>query len=294
MDNTEKCSAVDTEYGVEISAEHRMNEMAAQFSSRGLVKSVERDAETQIRRETKTREEEPDAYRLSALSEEYITERYRHGKELMNGGDLLDYFDETRAVRTKDADFASSCQSDELVKSGDAKKACIVSVRSEKKPLMREKISKLPQRIKTLPTETVERVKLSAPLWFDGSKPDTSRETRRFPLSAFASILAIAMSLMLVVASSVLINHAEGRLNSLKIEVAQLEGDVADMKSDLSVQNDLLALREVAVNELGMVEEDFVRMEYVSKDTEDSIVILDEEEEQTVGLSAILNALGIK
>ena len=294
MSNTEKNLDVSTENALEVSAENRTCDIAAQFSSRGLVKSVEKEAEAQIGREEATRAEEPTYYRLSTLSDRYIEKRYRHGKALMDGSDLVEYFDETRELRTRDADFSEDAPSDELVGRGEAEKTLVVPVRGEKKIRMRERVSSLPQRAKRLPAQTVERIKLSTPLWFNGDKPDSSREARRFPLSAFAAILAIAMSLTLVVASSVLVNHAEGRLNTLKIEVAQLSGEVADMNADLSVQHDVLALREIAINELGMVDEDFVRMEYVSNDTDDSIVILEEEEADSIGISAILNALGIK
>ena len=294
MNITEKKFEFDGNHGVQMSAEPQMQAIAAQFSSRGLVKSVEKDTEAQILRENQTRAEEPEAYRLSELSEGYITARYRHGKDTMSGNDLLEYFCETRARRTQNADFSESAPSDEEIVRGEAEKTCVLSVKSDNAPEIAERIAALPQKIRTLPEETVEKIKLSTPIWFDKSRPDTKSERRRFPLSAFAAILAIAMSLTLVVASSVLVNHAEGRLNTLKIEVSQVSSEVSDMKSDLSVQHDLLALREIAVNEMGMVDEDFVRTEYVSNHSEDSIVILEEEEEKNVGLSAILNALGIK
>ncbi len=294
MSITEERTNVDTGREIEISAESRLQDLTARFSSRGLSRSVEKDAEAQILREKETQSFEPSSYRLSTLSDSYVSEKYRHGKELMSEGDLLEYFAETRAQRTQDTDFSQTLPEDELVKSGDAERECVLPVRGTGEVQLRKKIASLPRKIKTLPRETKERVKLSYPLWFNGAKPDTSRETRRFPLSAFAAILVVAMSLMLVVASSVLVNHAEGRFNTLKIEASELSAEIADMEADLAVQNDLLALREVAVNELGMVDEDFVRMEYVSNDTENSIVILDEEEEKTVGLSAILNALGIQ
>ncbi len=294
MKSTEQHFLGSEERGIEVSAENRTCDIAAQFSRRGLVRSVEKDTEAQLRREEQLRSEEPTYYRLSTLSEDYVEERYRHGKEVMDGEDLLEYFGETRAMRAETEDFAKTLPADELVKSGEAEKPCVVSVRGETRQRMRERISALPQAVRRLPEQTVERVKISTPLWFNGAKADSSREARRFPLSAFAAILAIAMSLMLVVASSVLVNHAENRLNTLKIEVSHVASEVSDIQAELSVGTDVIALREVAVNELGMVDEDFVRMEYVSNDTEDSIVILEEEESESIGLSAILNALGIK
>jgi hypothetical protein len=113
-------------------------------------------------------------------------------------------------------------------------------------------------------------------------------------LSAFAAILAVAMSLMLVVASSVMIYHGESRLNTLKIEASDLSDEIFEMKNDLGAKTDLLAIRDVAVNEFGMVSEAYVRQEYLASDAEDSIVVYEDEGEQMIGLGALLNALGIK
>ena len=294
MNITEKKFEFDENHGVQMSAEPQMQAIAAQFSSRGLAKSVEKDTEAQILRENQTRAEEPEAYRLSELSEGYITARYRHGKDTMSGNDLLEYFCETRARRTQNADFSESAPSDEAIVRGEAEKACVLSVKSDREPEIAERIAALPQKIRTLPEETVEKIKLSTPIWFDKSSPDTNSERRRFPLSAFAAILAIAMSLTLVVASSVIVHHGEGRLNSLKIEASELSGEITEMRSELSVKNDLLTIREIAINEFGMVDEEFVRMEYVSNNEGDTVVIYEEEEEHRVGLSALLSALGLK
>lgn len=272
----------------------QMNAIAEKFSSRGLASSIKRDTEAQIAREEETRAAEPDAYRLSNYSEEYISARYRHGKDLMSGDDLMEYFREMHEERTKYADFSEAPPKDELVKSGDAEKPCKPALRGEVRTTVGKRLSAMPQTVRELPARTWERVKLSYPSWFDGSKADTSAETRRFPLSAFAAILAVAMSLTLVVASSVMIHHGESRLNTLKIEISDLSGEILEMKSDLSADTDLLAIRDVAVNEFGMVSEDFVRQEYLSDEKADSIVIYEEEKEQMIGLSALLNALGIK
>lgn len=271
-----------------------MREIADRFANRGLVNTVKRDEKTQIEREAQTRAEEPEAYRLSECSEEYINARYRRGKDLMSGEDVLQYFREGRERRIRDADFSAEPPSDDLVRSGDAEKPYKPVLRAEERTTVRQRLAMLPQMTRELPARTLERVKESYPVWFDGSRADTSRETRTFPLSAFAAILAVAMSLMLVVASSVMIYHGETRLNSLKIEVSSITGEIREMKSDLSSNTDLLAIRDIAVNEYGMVSEDFVRQEYVSGNGEDSIVVYDNEESQSIGLSALLNALGFK
>ena len=187
MESTEQYFDDSVAHSTQLSSECRTCDIAAQFSARGLVKSVEKDTSAQIRREEATCSEEPTYYRLSTLGEECVDVRYRHGKEVMDGEDLLAYFDESRAMRTRDADFSQDVPADELVRAGDAEKRCVSPVRGERRPEMKARLAALPSKIKQLPTETAERVRLSMPLWFNGAKADTRREARRFPLSAFAA-----------------------------------------------------------------------------------------------------------
>ena len=114
------------------------------------------------------------------------------------------------------------------------------------------------------------------------------------PLSAFAAILAIAMSLMLIVASSVLLTRAEDNVSRMKLQVSETSDEVAQMRSDIEASIDLLEIRRIAMEEYGMVEEEYLKMDYISMKTEDSVEAFEDERPTGVGLSAILSAIGIK
>lgn len=280
--------------GLQVSAEPGVREIATRFTGRGLVGCVKRDVEEQERRESETPALAPLAYRMSALPESYISARYRRGKSEMNGGDLIAYFRDTRAMRTEHADFSAVQPKDEAVRAGEMEKACVVAVRTVAMPSVSARVRALPGRVMALPTQAMKKMRQSHTEWFDHARVDTSREARRFPLSALAAIFAIAMSLMLIVASSVMINRGENHVNILKREMTALTGEVSELRSDLAMENDLLAIRNVAVNEFGMVKEEYVRMEYLSVNEGDTIEVFEEEREQSIGLSAILSALGFK
>ncbi|MBQ8311045.1 MAG: hypothetical protein IJX80_08545 [Clostridia bacterium] len=280
--------------GLQVSAEPCVQAISERFCGRGLAYAVHAEAAEQERRERKTASLQPVAYRMSTLSESYISARYRHGKDMMSGGDLLEYFRDTRAMRTQNADFSCVCPADDAIFAGEEDKACVPAVRSTAVPSVRARIALLPGRIKALPAQAMEKMRASHTAWFDHTKADTSREARRFPLSALAAIFAVAMSLMLIVASSVMINQGESRVNTLKRELTAITGEVSELRSDLCMENDLFAIRDVAVNEYGMVSEEYIRMEYLSAGQADSVEVFEEEPEQTIGLSAILSALGIK
>ena len=279
---------------VEISAAPAVAAITEQFSARGVAKAVAVQTREQIEREAATRKEAPTAYRLSVMNDSAIQGIYRHGKESMSSGDLIHYFNETRAMRTKNQDFGASPAQDDEVLSGEAEKPCCAVVKREEETSLSQKLAALPATIKKLPANAVQYIRASLPAWFDFSPVDTTRETRRFPVSAFAAIAVVAVSLMLIVASSVMINHGEKRVSQLTVELNELSNEVLELQSDLDVENDLLQIRDIATSEFGMVEEKYVQMQYLSLGSADSIEVFEEEKQQTVGISALLSAIGVK
>ncbi len=279
---------------LEVRATQEVQTIANRFVARGVTKAVAEQTIQQIEKEKETRKIAPAAYRLSAMSDAAVSGCYRRGKENMSGADLIQYFNETRAIRTKEEDFSAAFVDDEFVLSGEAEKPCYAVVKHEKEETFGEKIAALPEKIRHLPANTIEYIRTSVPAWFDFSPVDTTQSTRRFPVSAFAAIVAVAVSLMLIVASSVMIHHGEKRVSQLTVEVSELASEVSDLKSELDVKNDLLLIRDIATDEFGMVEEKYVKMQYLSMGSSDSIEVFEEEKQESVGISAILSAIGLK
>ena len=279
---------------LEVSAAQEVKTIAGKFVARGITKAAAAEATEQIAKERETRKIAPTAYRLSSMSNAAISGCYRHGKENMSGADLVQYVHETRAIRTKDEDFSVISAEDESVLAGEAEKPCHAVVKHEEEESLKEKLVALPAQIKQLPAKTIDFIRTSSPAWFDFSPIDTTQSTRRFPVSAFAAILAVAVSLMLIVASSVMIQHGEKRVSKLTVELSKLTSEVSDLQSELDVKNDLLVIRDVATNEFGMVEEKYVKMQYLSMGSSDSIEVFEEKKQESVGISAILSAIGLK
>lgn len=265
---------------VEMSAEPMLTALSDRYSSRGLAKVVRENAEEQIRREEMTRENAPEAYRLSSLEESEVDGLYRCGKESMDTADLLRYFDETRQMRTATVDFENVSQDEEqtalLPAAETAPRVSVV------------------ERVRQGIPAVYQRIREDAPGWFDASAADTSGNKKSFPFSAFAALAAIAVSLMLIVASSVMLTRAEDRVNQMTLQIDALASEVADLQADADVQNDLLVIRRIALEEYGMVSEEYLKMDYVSMKTEESIEVYEEERQESVGISALLSAIGIK
>lgn len=271
--------------GLQVSVEPQLRALSNRFAARGLLKSVRDTAAQQIDREEETRALAPHAYRLSLLSEHTIRARYRLGKNEMSSSDLVRYFSETRAERIRNTDFSGNTGVD-LCEDGREES------KTEEKTCNRAVV--LSRQVKALSKSTGTKLLRAIPTWFNGARADTSREIRRFPLSAFAAVLAVAMSLMLIVASSVMLMRAENSIGLLKDEVAAMSDEVAELRSDLDVKYDLLEIRRIAMEEYGMVDEDYLRVQHMNLKTEDSVEVYEDEREDGIGISAILSALGIK
>ncbi len=290
----ETASVTSDVNALQISAGQQVCAIEAQFSARGLCAAVKHDAEEQERQEEETRASEPLSYRLSVLPEGVVNGKYRGGKDVMSGEDLLHYFYDTRALRTREADFASTPATDDSIRSGESEKACRFVVKTVETPTLCGSLAALPAKLLSAPRRAVEAIRTTHGEWFDASPADTRAETRRFPLSALAAIFAVAMSLLLIVASSVMVHQGESRVNSLTMEVDGEMSEVSKIRSDLDVKTDLLQIREVAVEDLGMVDKSYIRMNYLTVGDEDSIEVYETEEEESLGFSALLSAIGLK
>lgn len=274
--------------GLQISAEPYLAALSDQYAERGLVKAVRDSAEAQKRREAETAAQAPDAYRLSSMSAAAVTGIYKRGKETMSANDLLRYFGETRARRIRNADFSGNTGMDVCEGSPIKGESTALTVSQESK-----RLPAFVLRARKLSASVGKHIKMSAPAWFDATRADTGKERTRFPVSAFAAVIAVATSLMLIVASSVLLTRAESNISRLQTQISDASAEAAKLRSDFEVQNNLLEIRRIAIEEYGMVEEDYLKTDYLSLSTQDSVESFDAERDDKVSLSALLSAIGI-
>ena len=99
---------------------------------------------------------------------------------------------------------------------------------------------------------------------------------------------------MLIVASSVMLTRAESRISALTLEAEELNDEIAELRSDVEVNNNLLQIREIATNEYGMVESEYVEMNYLDLQQKETIEVYENDRDGGIGLSALLSAMGIK
>lgn len=272
----------NSESGLQISAEQQLCAISRYYSDRGLRKSVLQDAQKQKEQEKNTRELAPDAYRMSSLSDAAIEGCYRRGKSSMAVNDLMIYFNETRARRIRNTDFSENTGADSVADEENREENAL-AVAKEVSPRLVDRIRAGHKSLKE-----------AAPTWFDSAEPDTSGVKKRFPLSAFAAIAAVAVSLMLIVASSVLVTRAESKTAQLNDQITAAYAESGDLRAKLETRDNLLLIRRIATEEYGMVDEEYVRTQYITLADKDTIETYEEEEKSGTSLSALLSAIGIR
>ena len=257
------------------------------FVKQSVRKAAQNDAHRQIEREDETRAIDPQAYRLSSMSQAQMNGCYRLGKETMSSDDVLRYFTENRNQYLQNATLEGNTGIDECESDPVTKRSLMLA---EDAP---QKVSVI-KHIGSLAVAAKGSFWAARHSWLDFSRADSSKETRRFPLSAFAALVAVAMSLMLIVASSILVTNGESGVNDLKKEIDLTSIELAKLRSDFEVRNDLLEIRKIAVEEYGMVSKDFLKSEQIELAAEDSVEYFEEEPREKVGFAALLSAIGIK
>lgn len=259
-----------------VSPEACVTALSRQFASRGLAKNALEEAKKQIAAEEKTRELAPCAYRLSLLSEGTVTGIYKRGKNTMSAEDLVRYAEESRrmlpAAEESEETFA-------IEPMAEARNTAVVSAE--------------PQGLRQTSVALLKKGKAMLRVWFDAT-PNTVKSEKRFPLSAFAAVCAVAVSLMLIVTGALMVSSAKTQISRLNGEIAELSTQVADLEEDLKNTSDLMEIRRIAMEEYGMVEEEYLKAEYITVETEEKIEVFETKKKNQLSLDAILSAIGWK
>ncbi len=258
--------------------------LSHRFAKRGLIESVRLEAEEQKKTEEETRTLAPCSYRLSLFSEGMIRGVYRRGKDTMNGEDLLRYVSECRAIRRKEKNFDNCPSVYEQASEG-------LTTQTEERAVV--PVQEKRQGVHLTPLNVGRFIKERFPMWFNATKGKNDRE-KKFPLSAFAAIVAVCICMVMIVASALMVTGAEAKISKLKNEVTTLNAEIQDLEEDLRSGSDLMEIRRIAVEEYGMVEAEYLKMDYITLDGEDGVEAFEKEERRGIGLSAILSAMGFK
>lgn len=114
---------------------------------------------------------------------------------------------------------------------------------------------------------------------------------RRLPVSVMAAMLAVALSLLMIVAGAVISAKANMELYAVENELSSLEATEQELARKLELKNDLRYIEEEARGRLGMIDREHASVLAIDNDCEDSVELYEQSEGRTF-FAALLDALG--
>lgn len=131
--------------------------------------------------------------------------------------------------------------------------------------------------------------------WFppDDKEKRVKGKYSKAPISVFAAIAVITLSFIMMISGSVMSNSVSKELGELDSKISTLSDTEQKLQSDLDIKNDMLYIRDVAQNQLGMVSSDFIATEYNGVRREDSVEFYGSADKSSQNSSAaLLSAVG--
>lgn len=268
-----------------------LHALTRRCSGRGFGRAAELHKQGMESMEEEARALSPNHYRWDELCQAGRGDQFRHGtymgKRVMDVDDFAAYFETCRARRplreegqlvatSEHTAVAPARTREESLYSKQAKTALVAKERESRE-------------------HTADKIIAFAKEWLQPDDPALRRrgQRRTVPVSVIATLVVIAVSLMLIVSSSVMVADAKRDVSNLGDEVAALEKEAELMTDRLESEINYLEIYKIATEQYGMIPSSMVNSLYLDKTEGNTVETFEEEDEGKVGLSTLLSAIGI-
>ncbi len=281
--------------GVDIAALY-IDMLCERFKDRGVKMSVKQGAD--VKREAESAMSRliglyPERAGVSAHDSKYNTQNIK-GRACMSSDDFANYYRDLRDYKMPR--FYSRAESE--YEEADAAARAENVQESGRPPKKADRLT-LKTRIGAKAKEAISHLNKNelgdlAEDWFEIKKDEEIREgdKKRFPKKTVSAILVVTLSLLLYVCSSVMVSRASAEVSSLEDRIEGLEYEIRDLEGKLNKKNDMLEIKNIAVNEYGMISADHVSSRYVDIKESEGFSETNEKSSGTSWLSEILRAMG--
>lgn len=286
---------------------HYIEMFCERYRDRGIAGRVHTDAAKQEKKEALARAITPGAYvRAEKLAGKEKLDAYRSGvsdgKRYMTADDFARYYHDQRGYKFPQYRTATDEERIAAVQTAVAANTRETRLEQPKKAGWLTDADKLPGFLQKLMTRKLF-VRLNE--WAGETFPretEMRTETRRsgkgsrpIPVGLVAALVTVAVSMSMVISSTVLVSQATRDVSRLKETLAEMQEVHGELEDQLDLKNDMLAIEDKATNELGMVHEKYLNGEYLTDASEDHLEVFDEEHdgEKKTGLAWLLSAFGI-
>lgn len=254
-----------------------IEELCKKFRNRGIAEKVQTDA-TQA----------GTGRDGGSLPDKRYMSVTHNGKICMSSDDMARYYRDTRGYSTPHAEGRADKNTDIEDKGAQlqSKKELRLAIRKHIGSKLRA-AGIIPPNPKRL-IETVNE-------GFEADEPESRgyAEPKRIRRGVIPCILLVFVSLLLVVASSVMVSRAESERARLESQLKELTATEAKLKVDLEVKNNMVDMKQIAEGEYGMVGAEYVKSRYIDLQRDDRIDIGDGSGRKST-FETLLEALGLR
>lgn len=292
-------------------ADNRFVEMFCErYHDRGIAGRVHRDVAEQEKREALHRAEAPGTYvmtdTLGHINGEDAKNTYRSGvsdgKAYMTADDFRRYYHHLRGYRNPQYRTAEHTpESRAAVRAMVEAREAARGVNLPKKAGWLTNLDKLPALVRrALSNQKIAKVAHKLNVWAEDTFPreivvkesaEQKKLRRPLPVGLVATLVTVAVSMAMVISSTVLVSQSTRELSQIKEEIAAKDAIVSEITDQLDLKNGVSTVRDRATGDLGMVPEEYLDNTYIPNASEDYVEVFDEEGEGG-GLSALLSAFG--
>ena len=259
--------------------------LRGRFKNRGIAEKVKLDAETATGDES-TRQGQP-----PHKSNKYKT-GVHDGVPVTTSDDFARYYKDLRSPQTPDASQRDEAEYED---ERNAKKGVRLQSKKEMRLAIRRLIGEKIREIGLFPLRPLKLIEATNK-GFDEDKPEDRgyAKAQKLPRGVLPVVLLLALSLLLIVSSSVMVSRSESDVSALESKLEELRELEAKLEVDLEVKNNMVDIKEIAEGEYGMVSAEYVASRYVYIEREDKIELGGDEPRVQSAFITLLEALGLK
>lgn len=267
--------------------------LTRRLDARGFHRAAEQHKQEMDSMEEEARTLSPNCYRWDELCADGRGANYRHGnylgRQVMDVDDFAAYFETCRTRRSQlNAKGQEMSPAQEPV-------AVPARTREESSYARAAKSQALTEKKKEQRMGAADRVIALAKDWLQPDDPALRRrgQAQRIPVSVISVLVVVAVSLMLIVSSSVMVAGAKREVSALgdEVDVLAKEAELATDRFEASIN--YLDIYQIATERYGMIPSSFANSMYVDQNKQNTIENFENDGEATVGLSTLLSAIGI-
>ena len=280
------------------SQEKALNELYKRYDKRGMTYDRSPEYTEQKSREISTRTTAPKSYKISASGVDNL-KKFKNGvagkRKYMTDGDFARYYKASREYTPEanvELDTTILLQKIDRARYKKEKAPMKTDKNDIKKKLKAEADRSNPKRpVKnqvrrenapaaskpTTKQSTIKQVaREAAKTWIPIEERNDERIVEgtktKLPTKVILAIAVITISLLMMVASAVLVSTALYEQNELKDGIEDLEFQISELETDLNKKNEKIDIEYFAKEELGMINQEHVNAEYINSNKTDGVV----------------------